>query len=358
MAKATRKRTSIEKERNAGFAGTLPMLDSPLQAGVHSEKKFLAYPFFDLARAPRRQEMRYQEMSADGNRVEILVNAPRGVATIYDRDLLIYVASLLRQRVLSNPGVFDDLKNPEHRTFIFTLHDFCAATSRSRGDGYDRIEHVVERLRTTSIRTTVRAGGERTKGWFNWLGEGTYVRTREEEGEETGAFICAVLCEWLFKAILRDGDMLAIPEQYFHLGPIERRLFDLAHVECREGDWHTTIGSLQARAGSDMLVRQFKAYLCEVGERGLPDYEVVLLAEFEKPADAGGKKRGGRPSVAYQKVIVRRRTTPFELSDKKSSKGKGLSHAKTKARKPPAQVEPLLLEYLNSKAMEGDAMSG
>jgi hypothetical protein len=122
-------------------------------------------------------------------------------------------------------------------------------------------------------------------------------------------------------------------------------------------DWHTTIGALQARAGSDMLVRQFKAYLSEVGERGLPDYEVVLLAEFEKPADTGGKKRGGRPSVAYQKVIVRRRTTPFELADKKSSKGKGLFPAKTKARKPPAQAESPQLEYMNSKTMEDDAMS-
>jgi plasmid replication initiation protein len=85
--------------------------------------------------------------------VEVKAVDGNGIATIYDRDMLLYIASLLQQRVKTNPEIANDHKNRENRTFTFTLSDFCEATSRSRGSGYDRVEDIVERLRTTSIRT-------------------------------------------------------------------------------------------------------------------------------------------------------------------------------------------------------------
>jgi hypothetical protein len=342
---------NVEAENHVPVVHAPTFLDCPLHAGVHSERKFLAYPFFDLTKAPRRQEMQYLEVLPDGDRVDIRVNAPTGIATIYDRDLLLYIGSLTRQRILANPDILNDPRNVDHRTFLFTANDFCEATSRSNGDGYDRIEQIVERLRTTNIRTTVRAGGERTRGWFNWLGEGTYVKTREDD--ESDGFVCAVLCEWLFKAIIRNGDMLAIPEAYFHLGPIERRLYDLAYVECCGNEWHTTVGALQARAGSDMLVRQFKAYLVRVG-KSLPEYEVLLMDEFEKPAETGAQKRGGRPSVANQRVIVRPRTTAFELTDLLLSKGKPVPTKKprTKPKRAARKRSAAPLEVLGAQSTE------
>jgi len=324
----------------------LPLLDSPLQSGVQSDRKFLAFPFFDLSKTPRRKNLKYQETAGDESIVvEVKAVDGNGIATIYDRDMLLYIASLLQQRVKTNPDIANDHKNRESRTFTFTLSDFCEATSRSRGSGYDRVEDIVERLRTTSIRTTIRTGGERTRGWFNWLSEGTYVKSREDS-DEGGTFVCVVLCEWLHKAILQDGDMLAIPDTYFYLGPIERRLYDLAHVQCVQGaPWHTTIGTLHGKTGSDMAVRQFKSYLQKVGTTGLPEYEIVILDEYE----TAERRSAGRPSVANQKVIVRTRTTPFVLEMKASRKGKaprraGPGQSSTQDAK---AVMPPLLDYID-----------
>jgi plasmid replication initiation protein len=316
-ASRTRRATVPAKRPNIDYQ--LPLLDSPLQSGVQSDRKFLAFPFFDLSKTPRRKNLKYQEATGDESIVvEVKAVDGNGIATIYDRDMLLYIASLLQQRVKTNPEIANDHKNRENRTFTFTLSDFCEATSRSRGSGYDRVEDIVERLRTTSIRTTIRTSGERTRGWFNWLSEGTYVKSREDS-DEGGTFVCVVLCEWLHKAILQDGDMLAIPDTYFYLGPIERRLYDLAHVQCIQGTpWHTTIGTLHGKTGSDMAVRQFKSYLQKVGTTGLPEYEFVILDEYETT----DRRTAGRPSVANQKVIVRTRTTPFILEMKASRKGK------------------------------------
>jgi hypothetical protein len=346
MARVSKKGKGTEK--TGGENGPPPVaLDSPLHSGVHSERRFLAYPFFDLTRIPRRHRIDYRE-TLGGEHVEVEVTSAKGIATIYDRDLLVYVGSLLRQRIQDNPELSRNPKNADHRTFHFSLHDFCEATSRSRGDGYERIDQVVERLRATLIRTTIRAGGERTRGWFSWLTDGTYVRTRDDDEDREGnAHVCAVLCEWLFKAILRDGDLLAIPPNYFQLAPIERRLYDLAHVQCDGGDqWMTTIGLLQAKTGSDMLARHFKTYLSNVGATGLPDYEIVLLDEYEQP-----EKRGrGRPSAALQKVIIRPKDTPFVLGDKVSRRGK--SAALKPARQPRKRKLPPLLDYLECKSGE------
>ena len=161
MARVAKKGKGTEK--TGGEIGPPPVaLDSPLHSGVHSERRFLAYPFFDLTRIPRRHRIEYRE-TLGGEHVEVEVTSAKGIATIYDRDLLVYVGSLLRQRIQDNPEISRNPKNADHRTFHFSLHDFCEATSRSRGDGYERIEQVVERLRATLIRTTIRAGGERTQ---------------------------------------------------------------------------------------------------------------------------------------------------------------------------------------------------
>ena len=190
---ASRTRPATVPERRSNVDYQLPLLDSPLQSGVQSDRKFLAFPFFDLSKTPRRKNLKYQEATGDES-IVVEVKAVDGneIATIYDRDMLLYIASLLQQRVKTNPEIANDHKNRENRTFTFTLSDFCEATSRSRGSGYDRVEDIVERLRTTSIRTTIRTGGERTRGWFNWLSEGTYVKSREDS-DEGGTFVCVVL---------------------------------------------------------------------------------------------------------------------------------------------------------------------
>src|SRR5690348_8694508 len=74
-------------------------LDSPLTAAVKSERRFLEYPFFDLSKTARRQELVYEE-EMDGRFVFVRVRGvgKQGIASIFDRDMLLYVGSLFRAR--------------------------------------------------------------------------------------------------------------------------------------------------------------------------------------------------------------------------------------------------------------------
>ena len=47
---ASRTRRATVPARRSNIDYQLPLLDSPLQSGVQSDRKFLAFPFFDLRR--------------------------------------------------------------------------------------------------------------------------------------------------------------------------------------------------------------------------------------------------------------------------------------------------------------------
>src|SRR3546814_13308296 len=79
----------------------------------------MEYPFFDLSKRGRTKAFRF----SDG-RVQISVRAPDGqIATIYDKDILIYIASLMVEKI--NAG-----ETPT-QTFTFTAHDYMRVTGKS-----------------------------------------------------------------------------------------------------------------------------------------------------------------------------------------------------------------------------------
>jgi plasmid replication initiation protein len=311
-------------------------LDSPLTAAVKSERRFLEYPFFDLSKTARRQELVYEE-EMDGRFVFVRVRGvgKQGIASIFDRDMLLYVGSLFRARI-------DRGEEPE-RTYTFTVNDFCEATGRSAGgDAYKRIRDLVDRLRSTSITTNVETEEEGGDTWFNWLDEGTSILYDKDPATKTRRIraIRVVLGRWLYRAFLKDKDILVMSDQYFDLAPIERRIYDIAHVMCSTGKpWKTTLRELHAKVGSDMSHKRFKEHLVEVQRRGLPDYEIGILEEYAVEE----KARRGRPSVAGQKIELKVRSVSIQVPRPRRRRRSAADEA---------SVEPSLLDYIEQQVEE------
>jgi len=94
-----------------GPQGELLVLDSPLLTEVRGEQSLMAYPFFALTKTAWKKSLIYK---TDAVTIEI-GPGPRGVATIYDKEVLLYIASLLVAKLDAGEAVAQD--------FYFTAHD-------------------------------------------------------------------------------------------------------------------------------------------------------------------------------------------------------------------------------------------
>jgi len=83
------------------------LFDSPLRGKVRGQRSVMAYPFFHLGKtAPTRDVLRYDDGQV---RIEV-APGPSGMATIYDKDLILYIASLMAEKLRRGELRVDDPK--------------------------------------------------------------------------------------------------------------------------------------------------------------------------------------------------------------------------------------------------------
>ncbi len=86
-------------------------LDSLIDAPIKSEQAGLEHPFFSLEKRPRMEPIRYEH-----GQVKIEVSAgPKGLATIHDKDILIYCASVINDRIERGEAVSAKVTFAAHR---------------------------------------------------------------------------------------------------------------------------------------------------------------------------------------------------------------------------------------------------
>ena len=118
------------------------------------------------------------------------------------------------------------------------------------------------------------------------------------------------LCDWLFRAILRDCQVLDYAVAYFQLGPIERRIYEVARATCEEDGLDLDLTTFRLQIGYQNPLANFKAALRQiVATNTIPDYHLELVemtgggpADVEPEATA---KRGRKAS--HGRVVITRR---------------------------------------------------
>ena len=238
----------------------------------------MEHPVFSLSTRPDLRVLRYVH-----NGVEIEV-APsvKGLATIHDKDILIYCVSQLM--AASNAG------RPISRTLTLRAHDLLLATGReTSGDAYRRLVAAFQRLSGTRI-TTNMADVARDDGTYQvTTGFGlieTWRVVRRADGRRGGAgrmvSVSVVLSEWLYDAVKRKS-VLTIDRGYFALRkPLERRVYELARKHCgRQESWRVSLDVLHLKSGSASPRRVFRRMIRDmIAADVLPDYVLT-----EEPGD-------------------------------------------------------------------------
>jgi plasmid replication initiation protein len=278
-------------------------VESLVAAPLRDDRATMEFPFFALQKRPLLTPIIYQ----DGN-VSIRISpGERGIATIWDKDVLIYLSSLINSRLERGEDV--------SRTVRIAAYDLLRVTRRHTGkNGYQEIYDALFRLRSTTITTDIRSGGERETRGFGWI-DSFRILTRENKvGNRVMQGLEITLNDWTFRAIVQDRRVLAINPAYFDLtGGLERRLYEIArkHVG-RQSEWKVSLLQLAKKCGTmQRNLRRFKFDLKELAALDrLPDYQLFLINDhfsaFAKAMAAGGMRgtRGGKRAPNQAVIVV------------------------------------------------------
>lgn len=299
--------------------GELFQLDSPLVGEIRGERSLMAFPFFALSKNAWMKPLTYATPTVT---IEVRPSA-RGVATIYDKEIVLYIASLMASKIEEGVSVSQD--------FTFTAHDLFSVTgSNHSARTYSRLADALERLQGTQIKTNIEAGGEGEEGFFSWLSEARLQYARSGKGERRLKAVKVRLCDWLFRAILRDRQVLDYASTYFQLGPIERRIYEVARSTCVGGaPLEMELQMLKLQIGFQNPLSNFRIAMRQIAAtNAIPDYDVELIEEApagaptsaslpalateDSAAMADGPRKAGRKPARARVIITRRMALPIE----------------------------------------------
>ena len=271
-------------------------LDSIINAPIKDDRALMEFPFFSLQKTPRMRPLVY-----DDGKVKIEVRpGDRGIATIWDKDVLIYLASIINDRL--ERGL------PVEKTVRFNAHNLLQITGRGSGKrAYELLFDAMFRLRSTTIVTTIEADETKERRGFGWIETFRVLERRTQAGKKIMAACEITLNDWMFRAIVKDRRVLTINPGYFELSMgLKRRLYELARKHCGYQErWVITLPKLIDKCGSVLEPRFFKPQLKKVVEEDdLPDYHISMSFDPKSRGTAEAEGIDARRWATNERILV------------------------------------------------------
>ena len=228
----------------------------------------MEHPFYSLSKKPETSIRQYEH---NGNWLRVIPSV-KGLATIYDKDILIYCISKVMAKVRRS-------EKPSKAVYI-NSYELLQFTNRgTSGRDYQALIEALERIQGTRITTNIRTGDEEQTHTFGLVDSSMVKRKFGLDGRLTGCEV--VLSDWVFNAISAN-EVLTLHRDYFRLRkPLERRVYELARKHCgSQPQWEIGVGLLLKKSGSRSPLKRFREMLRHIARHNhLPDYEVTLDSE-------------------------------------------------------------------------------
>tara|TARA_E500000305_G_C4028433_1_gene243177 strand:- start:1669 stop:2703 length:1035 start_codon:yes stop_codon:yes gene_type:complete len=230
----------------------------------------MEHPFYSLSKKPETSVKRYR----NGDHWLEITPSVKGLATIYDKDILIYCISQIMAKLKHGEPVSPRVRINSHELLIFTNRG-------TSGREYISLMDALDRLEGTRIRTNIVSGDEEQIDGFGLIDASSI---RRKQGLDGRLLWCEVkLSEWVFNAI-KNEEVLTLHRDYFRLRkPIERRVYELARKHCgQQKSWKITLKHLLMKTGSQSPEKRFRQMIKQLAVHDhLPDYQVF----FDEVAD-------------------------------------------------------------------------
>mgnify|MGYP002335655274 CR=1 FL=1 len=253
----------------------------------------MEHPFYSLSKKPDTQIRRYEH---NGNWLEITPSV-KGLATIYDKDILIYCISQIIAKLKRGERISSRVQINCHELLVFT----------NRGTGgkdYKALCESLDRLAGTRIVTNIQTGGEEERSSFGLIDASTI---RRKHGLDGRLVWCEIqLSDWIFNAI-REKEVLTLHPDYFRLArPLEKRIYEIARKHCgQQASWSIDIENLLKKSGSLSPLKRFKQRVKDLAKANhLPDYKVALERNLVVFLNRKADKAATPPPLSYQEQAM------------------------------------------------------
>ena len=278
----------------------------------------MEHPVFSLSKKPDHRMLVYER---NGTTIKIKPSYT-GLATIFDKDILLYLASSLMNAKNSGETI--------SQTVRFTSYDYIISTNKSLGGTqYKLLQEGLERLKGTVIQTNIKTNSVEVIEEFGLIDKWKIVK-EDEKGKAVA--IEVKLSDWFFNSILGSA-VLSIDKDYFRLRkPTERRLYELARKHCgNQVAWKITLQNLKEKLGITSQMKLFRFNIKKIAETNhLPEYnismenDVVMVTRKEPPKENNAP---GQLPKHVTKKEVEKQARPGESYEQAANRIKGLKAA-------------------------------
>lgn len=224
----------------------------------------IEYPFFSL----KNKDLKVRKYSFNNINVVIRPSVDIGIATIFDRDILIYAISKLYNSINNF--------NIKNRTVHFNPYDFFSKTNRNKsGRSYLELENILNRLSNTKITTNIFYSKNNFESFFfNLIDNWKYLKYRK--GKSNFILISITLPKWLCQTILKNGILNISPKYFLIRKATYRRIYEIAHKYCNNKfNFEIDINKLYFRIGTLSSIFKFKYIIKKLSKiNNLPDYTI------------------------------------------------------------------------------------
>ena len=292
---ATTKRSPLLPDRHEADFFLCDIFDAAPKGDMAS----MEHPIFSMSTKPDRNARRYE----NGKTFVEIQPSHQGLATVHDRDILIFCISQLISAINAGREVSSTVR--------FTARDLLVATNRqTSGGGYARLKSALERLAGTRIQTNITTGDTEVLDGFGLIEQYRIVR-ESRDGRMLDMEI--KLSGWVFNAI-RSKEVLTLSRDYFRLRkPLERRMYEIARKHCgAKQEWKIGLPKLKLKCGSNSSDKEFKRLVANIAEEDakhghMPDYSVEIVKDMvtfrsrgSVPTSVSDIFEGHLPSSAYE----------------------------------------------------------
>jgi plasmid replication initiation protein len=274
-------------------------LDSPLIGKIKNGRVAMVFNFFSLSREKATELPVYDDGTV---RIEV-TGTKHGVANIWDKEILIYIISLIQDKLNRGEQV--------SQVITFTGNDFFRVVGiHATNTAYDRLEEALKRLQSTQIATNLETGGEGESSAFSWVESYRINYRRDRDNNKVMKSVSVQLCSWLYRAVVKDRKILTYHPDYFKLGPTEKRLYEIARAHCgKQNGFKMNIEKLRLRVGVESDIRVFKSRLVALSKAKkspIPDYAFSVVDPRRYGLDRNAPPPPGRtPAKAYMVFFYR-----------------------------------------------------
>ncbi len=245
-----------------------------------------------------------------------------GLATIHDKDILLYLASSLMNAKNNGEKI--------HQVVRFVAYDYMLSTNKkTSGVQYQQLKDGLSRLKGTVIETNIKTNGTEITREFSLIDEWGVIK---EDNNGKMVAVEVKLSDWFFSSILGNA-VLSIDKEYFRLRkPTERRLYELARKHCgNQVAWKIKLGNLKGKLGITSPTRTLRFNIKKLIETNhLPEYNISMdddIVMFTRKAPPKENKTPDHLPKHVTKKEVEKQARPGESYEQAANRIKGLKDA-------------------------------